>query len=469
LYIRDDIPAISRKEEKSYCVTGVAPFSVALAGIFLTRYNRGQGHRNQRKKSRKNMKRRFWWLSWPRFFMWAHVISVVGFYLVLWRRTTPDKADRVEVLPAKKSSKLVDMTQKGPLVSIIVPARNEECNIRRCVESLLEQDYAHFEVIVVDDGSTDNTTCILDNITASHPYAERLWILQLRDLPNGWAGKPHAIHRGVQEADGEWLLFTDADTWHAPNALRSALTQAIAEQADLFTIVSTQELPTFWDKVLMPMAFMGISMLYPPRQVNDPGSAVAVANGQYMLIQRKVYEMVGGYARPELRATLLDDRDLAHVVKENGFKLHFVDGQGLLRVHMYRSFADIWRGWRKNAYLGNRGGVPLLLVQLIGLPMITIVPFLLPLLVRLTRTKRGKEISTGEANMAMALEVTSVLAYRLWLNRQMAVPWYYAFMQPLAGAIFDGILGQSAWRVLTRKGVDWRGRQYHNGKDKKLR
>src|SRR5579883_1036096 len=91
--------------------------------------------------------------------------------------------------------------------------------------------------------------------------------LRLRDLPAGWAGKPHAIHMGRQEARGEWLLFTDADTRHAPNALRSALAEAICEQADLLTLGTTQELPTFWDKVLMPMAYLGISMLYPPKLV----------------------------------------------------------------------------------------------------------------------------------------------------------------------------------------------------------
>ncbi len=371
------------------------------------------------------------------------------------------KEDHVKKLPARLAS--APLSANAPLVSIIVPARNEERNIRRCVKSLLAQDYDNYEVIVVDDGSSDATVRILNELIVTHPLAQRLYVLRLGDeLPPGWAGKPHAIHIGVQEAQGTWLLFTDADTRHTPVALRSALAQAIQEQADLFTIGSTQELPTFWDKVMMPMAYLGISMLYPPRLVNNPRSRVAVANGQYILIRREVYDELGGYARPELKQTLLDDRDLARVVKEHGFTLRFVDGRDLVAVHMYHGLKDTWRGWRKNAYLGNRGGIGFIVLQLIGLPMISIVPFFIPCLAYLTRLKREGGVGAGEARAATALELSSLLAYRTWLNQQLRVPLLYAFSHPLAGLIFEGILAQSSWRVLSRSGVDWRGRQYYN-------
>lgn len=407
------------------------------------------------------MKKRYWWQSLSRFVLWSHVIGMVGFYLVIWLRTVPRKEDQLRILPLQGSTAPV-ADKALPLVSIIVPARDEEQNIRTCVQSLLEQDYGNYEVIVVDDGSTDGTEAILDDLVHSHPNGKRLWVLRLRDLPADWAGKPHAIHSGVQEAQGSWLLFTDADTWHAPNALRSAVTQALDEKADLFTLGSTQDLPTFWDRVLMPMAYLGISMLYPPRQVNNPNSSLAIANGQYILIRRSVYNQLGGYARPDLRGTLLDDRDLAHVVKSNGFRLRFVNALGLVHVRMYQSFSAIWRGWRKNAYLGNRGGVAFVLLELFGLPMITIVPFLLPLLAGLIRTKQGPAVAMTEVATATALELTPLLAYRLWLNRSLNVPWYYAFTHPIAGAVFEGILGQSMLYILSGKGVDWRGRRYQS-------
>lgn len=406
------------------------------------------------------MKKLDWLKSWPRLLLWSHVIGVVGFYLVIWLRTAARKEDRVKQRPSGPQNSLSPVN--SPLVSVIVPARNEERNIRRCVTSLLEQDYDNCEVIVVDDGSTDGTPRILDDLIASHPRGDRLFGLRLHDeLPAGWAGKPHAIQKGTQEAHGEWLLFTDADTWHAPNALRSALAQAIEEKTDLFTMGTTQELPTFWDKVMMPIVFLGISMLYPPKLVNDPQSKVAIANGQYILIRRVVYDALGGYARPELRDTLLDDRDLARVVKEHGYKLHLVDGRGLVWVHMYHNLREIWRGWRKSAYPGNRGGIAFLILQLIGLPMISIVPFLLPLLARLIRKRREGGGGPTEAQAATALELTSLLAYRTWLNKQLGVPWYYSLSHPLAGAILEGILAQSSWRIMTGSGVDWRGRQYY--------
>ena len=416
------------------------------------------------------MKKRSWRRSWSRLVLWSHVIGVVGFYCILWWRTFPCKEDHVKVLPPLKERDKSALAQNDqvttnslPFVSIIVPARNEELNIRRCVQSLLEQDYGHYEVIVVDDGSTDQTSAILDELAQTYPHGDRLWVLRLRDeLAPGWAGKPHAIHSGVQEANGNWFLFTDADTWHAPNSLRSAITQAVQEHVDLFTLATEQELPTFWERTLMPMAFLGISMLYPPRFVNDPASSIAIANGQYILIRREVYEGVGGYARPEMRDTLLDDRDLAFLVKTHGYLLRFIDGDGLVHVHMYQSLSAIWRGWRKNAYLGNRGGWPFVLLELFGLPMISIVPFLLPLLLKLLRSGKYPAVSAREVAIATGLELVPLLSYRVWLNNQMHVPWYYALTHPIAGAFFEGILGQSMWRVITRRGVDWRGRQYHN-------
>jgi chlorobactene glucosyltransferase len=426
--------------------------------------------------------KKFWGRSWPRLVLWANALGIAAFYLILWKRTVLAPQDHVRILPVREVSEPIEAPKPAkkkrgkttlvsaqveetvPLVSIIVPARDEERSIRRCVQSLLAQDYERYEIIVVNDGSTDATGKILEELARTSPHGSRLRMVSLNDeLPAGWAGKPHAIHHGVQEARGEWLLFTDADTWHAPNALRSSVTYAIEEKLALFTMLSAQELPTFWERVLMPVAFMGISMLYPPRLVNDPASSVAVANGQYLLLRRDVYEQLGGYARPEMRGTLLDDRDMAHLVKEHGYPIRFIEGDGLVWVRMYQSFDEIWRGWRKNSFLGNRGGLPSALLQLVGLPMVTVMPFLLPLYARLIRD-RG--VSKGEGRVAAAVALLPLLAYRRWLDRTMRVPRKYVLSHPLGGLIFTGILGEGVWRIVTRKGVDWRGRQYHNNDGK---
>jgi chlorobactene glucosyltransferase len=408
------------------------------------------------------MKKRNLLKNLARFLLWSHVISVVGFYLVLWIRSSPPKNNRVKKpVPEPEITK---RTASYPLVSIIVPARNEERNIRRCVESLLEQNYPNYEVIVVDDGSTDDTPDVLESILLTHPHRNRLWVQRLRgELPEGWAGKPHAIHMGVQESRGSWLLFTDADTWHAPNTLQSALTAAQNSDSDLYTLGTAQELPGFWEKVMMPMAYLGISMLYPIKKVNDPLSSVAIANGQFILIRRAVYDKLDGYARPELRNTLLDDRDLASIIKQQGFRLKFEDGRDLVRVQMYRGLHDAWQGWRKNAFLGSRGGFAFFLLELIGLPMVAIVPFLLPFMAWITnRFVREKTIALPEVGVATLLELGPLLSYHISIDKELNVPWYYAFAYPLAASFFEGILTESAWRVLRRKGIDWRGRQYYS-------
>jgi chlorobactene glucosyltransferase len=410
------------------------------------------------------MKKTYRLHSWLRLLLWSHVVGVIGFYIVLWLRTAPRYIKGAKVSSACRPTP----GSVKPFVSIILPARNEERNIRRCVESLLDQEYDNYEVIVVDDGSSDSTPRILDELVAFHVHSDRLYVLRLRDeLPQGWAGKPHAIHRGTQEAHGEWLLFTDADTWHAPNALQCALASATDENVDLFSLSTEQVLPGFWEKVLMPMAYLGISMMYPIKKVNDPLSPVALANGQYILIRRSVYDMLGGYARPELRNTLIDDRDLARTVKQQGFRLKLEDGRDLVRVYMYHGLREAWRGWRKNVFLGSRGGLVFVLLMLIGLPMVAIVPFLLPLVILISRQKQARhlkrnQITPSEVGLATLLELGPLLAYRVVLDSELKVPWYYAFTHPLAGSLFEGILAQSAWRVLLRRGVDWRGRQYYH-------
>ncbi|HLI68616.1 MAG TPA: glycosyltransferase [Ktedonobacteraceae bacterium] len=393
--------------------------------------------------------------NWPRLFWWLHALGVAGFYAVLWLRTKPDRTRVSPVCPASEKHTL-------PRVSIIVPARNEERNIRRCVHSLLEQDYPDYEVIVVDDNSTDHTPEILDEIAHTHPQGARLWVLRLNHLPEGWAGKPHALHAGVQEANGEFLLFTDADTWHAPGALQAAMSRAEEQGLDLLSLVSAQELPGFWERVMMPMAFLGISMQYPVRQVNDPRSPVALANGQYILLRRAVYDWLGGYARSELRGTLVDDRDLAFLVKREGFHLELADGRELVRVRMYRGLREAWRGWRKNVFLGSRGGLFFVLLSLPGLPMVTVLPFLLPLRLWLARLAgKRKTVGIAEAVFLSVLELGPLLTYRRWIDKEMQLPWYYMFTHPLAGSLFVGILAQSTWRIRAGKGVDWSGRRYY--------
>jgi chlorobactene glucosyltransferase len=378
--------------------------------------------------------------------LWAYTGASVLAYAALARRAAPAGA----VIPAPAPA--AEPEAGAPLVSIVLPVRDEARNVRDCVIGLLAQDHPRVEVIVVDDGSRDDTPRILSDLCAHHPRRERLRVVRVEGLPPGWAGKPHALHAGAERARGDWLLFTDADTRHHPGALRAALACACARRLDLLSLATRQELPDFWGRMLMPIAYMGITALYPPRRINDPTSAIALANGQYILIRRPVYDALGGYANPRLRATLLDDRDLAREVKGAGYRLEVADGRALVSTRMYRGLGEHWRGWGKNVYGGSRGGPAVFLLLTAGLFASSTLPFAL-LLAGVAR-RRGAWAAAG------ALQVGALVTYRTRLDRDLGVPWPYAWTHPLGGIVFTGILARAGWRKLTGRGVGWRGRTY---------
>ncbi len=384
--------------------------------------------------------------------LWGFSAAVTGFYLFTLARSVADAHSAPPLEPAPPLAPDAPSLATAPFVSVIVPARDEERNIQRCVESLLAQDYPRYEVIVVDDGSTDATPELLERMRQTPAGRERLRVVRVDELPRGWAGKPHALHTGAHFATGEWLLFTDADTYHTPGALRSAMARATSEGVDLFTIGTSQEAPDIWNRVLMSLAYMGISFMYPPVLVNCPRSPVAIANGQYLLIRRKVYDQLGGYDTDALRGTVVDDLALAQVVKRSGRRLLFVDGRGLVTTHMYHSLAEHWNGWGKNAVAGSRGGPWSFALLASGLPMITIAPFVVVASGLLRRDWR----------MALAggAPVAAMLGYRAYLDRMLAIPLRYGWTHPLGGLVFTGILGRSFWHKLRGATVPWRGRSY---------
>ena len=411
------------------------------------------------------------WVNWRRLWRWglaAYAVGASGFYLwMLWQAI----ADRKSIAPldrtAASASTSASVSDAGatpeqpelsltwrvwPRVSVIVPARDEERNIRGCVESLLAQEYPNLEVIVVDDASTDATPRILDEIKGEPQARSRLTIVRVDELPTGWAGKPHALHTGVQHATGEWLLFTDADTRHTPTALRAAVERAEADDADLFTIATNQDFSDFWSRTLLPIAFMGVSMQYPLRKVNDPRSSVAIANGQYLLIRRALYDRIGGYANPRLRATLVDDRDLAFAAKRAHGRLEMVESRGLVTTRMYHTLSEQWAGWGKNAYIGSKGGSLIFPALIVGLPLISTVPFALTLL--------GLLLRRPGLTLAGAAPVAAILAYRSYLNAGFGLPQRNIWTHPLGAAVFTGILARSYWRGLRGESVPWRGRSY---------
>lgn len=180
-----------------------------------------------------------------------------------------------------------------PLISVCIPARNEERNIRACVEAVLAQDYPNLEVIVLDDRSSDATPQILADIASRD---SRLRPINGSELPKGWAGKPHALFQASALARGEWFCFVDADTFLSPVTLSSCYAKALETQAEMFTIMTFQVLGSFWEKTVMPLVLTALSVGFSPRKVNDPNKKDAIANGQFILIKRSTYAAIGGHA-----------------------------------------------------------------------------------------------------------------------------------------------------------------------------
>ena len=229
-----------------------------------------------------------------------------------------------------------------PEVSIVVPARNEEACLGTCLESLLAQAGVDFEIIVVDDGSSDRTRAIAE----SFPGVQ---VIAAPPLPHDCSGKCNAAHAGAEVARGEWILFTDADTVHLPGSLARALEEAREHRADLLSYSPRQEVHGIVERALMTVIFAELASTYRPSQVCDPASPAAAANGQYLLIRREVYEALGGHRA--VGQTLLEDVALAQAVKRGGGRLRFRYGGDAVETRMYRSLPAMWEGWTKNLAL----------------------------------------------------------------------------------------------------------------------
>jgi len=211
------------------------------------------------------------------------------------------------------------------------------------------------EIIAVNDQSSDRTLHILRELAGRIP---RLKVLDAPSPPTGWVGKNHAVWNGAEQAGGRWLLFTDADAVLEQGAASKALQLGQEHEAALVSFSPRQVLEKWYEKALVPFVYVRLAQKFSFEQVNDPGSPVAAANGQFLMVRRDRYEAVGGHAA--VRGEVLEDVALARKVKAAGGKIWFAYSDGAVRVRMYRSFSAMWEGWRKNLFAlvgGTTGAV----------------------------------------------------------------------------------------------------------------
>ena len=349
----------------------------------------------------------------------------------------------------------VSLPERGepPLVSVIVPARNEEMNIGSCVESLVASDYPAFEVLVVDDQSQDRTREIVRKIAEQNRQAVRL--VAGESLPGGWFGKPWACWQGAKEAKGDLLLFTDADTVHSPDLLGRVVRGLREDQADALTVIGRQVMGSFWEQLIQPQFFMLLAGRYPrtdrPRKPRHWRHAIA--NGQYLIFKREVYEAMGGHEA--VAGEVVEDLRLAQILVRGGWMLSVRQADGL-RTRMYRSLSGLVEGWSKNVATAALQTTPGWMLPII-LPLSFFSGILLWVL---PPAVLAVSVFTGARGLAMAWSaVATGLGLFLWTQASIRLKGnpFMGLLFPL-GAIAGLYIFTRSWLGGTR--IRWKGREY---------
>ncbi len=327
-----------------------------------------------------------------------------------------------------------------PPISAIVPARNEEAVIAACVESLaLQPEIA--EILVINDQSTDKTVDIVRGLMTKIP---RLRLLETHDVPAGWVGKNNAVFLGAKEATSPWLLFTDADAELQPGAVARALQIAQETSASLISFSPEQITDSWYERALIPFVYSRLARFFSYNSVNNPASPAAAANGQFLMIQRDAYNSLGGHG--SVAAELLEDVALAKRAKAAGFRLWFGSGQGIVRVRMYRSFAAMWQGWKKNLYQ-LVGGTPGAVFR----ELESSIPWI-PLAIILLGIKIPFATFVG-----VLLLLLRQFSYGLEISRNQYPSKFILYYIP-AVALYAGVLWAS-YRSHVKGKVEWKGRE----------
>ncbi len=352
----------------------------------------------------------------------------------------------------------------APLVSVLVPARNEARRIAPCLRSLLAQDYPNYEIVVLDDHSEDDTARVVLDLGLSREKTSVRRLVEGRPLPAGWVGKNWACHQLAAEARGEYLLYTDADTVHTPGALGACVGHAIDTRASLLSAWPRQETGTWSEKAVIPLVYVLLLGALPhrvlhrlqrypqyARRMSARGLAtLGAANGQFILFHREAYERIGGHAA--VRDHLVEDVALGRLVAARtaeGMRLVNCDGSRLVRCRMYTSFAEVWEGFTKNlraAFAESAATFWMFgVLQAVGL----VLPFVWACLPWVS----------GRWWWLPVLQVGWLYGLRAALAMRFGTSWTGVWLHPVGQAL-SLLIGLNSWRLSTQRGVTWKGRTY---------
>ena len=334
----------------------------------------------------------------------------------------------------------------NPRVSIIVPARNEEESIEQALTQLLVLDYDNYEIIAVNDRSTDRTGEIMENLAAESSARGLLRVIHQHELPKGWLGKTHAMWTATNRAAGDWLLFTDADVMFKPESLRRALAYAEAERADHVVLFPRMIMKRAGE--YMTIAFFQTMFVFGhrPWKVADPKTRDHMGVGAFNLIRRTVYEAVGTYEA--LRMEVLDDMKLGKVVKNAGFAQRNVFGEDLISIRWARGAMGVVNNLTKNFFAVLSFQWWRTLISAFGLAFLNLMPFF------------GVWLAHGWARLTYAVALLSIFLIYLGMSWRSAVPPYYFVLHPISTVLFVYTLLRSMFLTLWNNGIVWRGTKY---------
>src|SRR6266550_5936073 len=377
-------------------------------------------------------------------FLWSLPWIIPQLFTYLRVRRSRSLGDESPVAPANP-----------PLVTVIVPARNEAHNIARCVTSILATSYPNLELVVVDDLSTDGTADVAHRASEGDP---RVRVVRNSPLPEGWFGKQWACATGARLARGEILQFTDADTVHGPELVTRSINAMRSTEADLFSVAGRQEHIGFWEKVVQPQIFMILAMRYGGTESVNESTRVSnkIANGQCIFVTRASYDAIGGHG--SVRASVAEDLLLAQRFFAARKRVVLMLGVKQLSTRMYASLGQIINGWRKNVFAGGLDAVPFGKVGQSILPLALVLPPLLELLPPVVLALSA--LGGGAAGETLLWAIISCVATLLWwIVAYVTVEEnpLYALAYPLGALVLLYIFVSA---VIRGRRVSWKGRTY---------
>lgn len=334
-----------------------------------------------------------------------------------------------------------------PRVSILVPARNEARVIERCVASLLAQDYPDFDVLVLDDGSTDGTGEILRRLAAADG---RLRVFEGKFLPAGWLGKHWACQQLLEQADGEYVLYTDADTWHHPAAVRNGVAGMLAWNLDLLSAIPRELVGTFGELLTVPMpvwSFFALLPMWLAFHTRTPLLASAI--GQFMMFRTSSLRKVGGFER--IRSNAVDDLSLARLIKASRMRWRLTDGTNRVFCRMYNGLHESIQGFSKNLYAVFYHSAILLTFVWLVILMVYSAPVAVLVAAALGYSIPFQGIVTALGAIALSVLQWGIIAVRFHFSWTLSLTWVLG--QPVC--VF--IAFRSMMKSMTRRTI-WKDR-----------